>query len=533
VLATGIQMLPFSHEWLGFSRYALLGSDNRPVSLLPQNERQTAADLLANLDLSTVHYSRQNLWFNPDGFAVNLASYLSDNALAGESKLQQVHPALLDENHWARFALFGQNTTVARKVDAIQIETAKFPGQQGEVQACWELPDNALLSLVKGTEQNKYKLEPGKEKAPSGYRLIAVRAKLSSDANDDGTQYRFTTNQVQLFMKGKGGRTAGYGLVGVNVPPEMTPEVSSKDRYYRLNEGEQVARGNNRFTFVFQVPDDSDLTPWYIVFRRNARAEITGAVQPKPPVKAAFAGSGKTGGKPDKNATESPDTGGDNSNGGSTGKPKPNMHTGVDPSEEARGGGRTRRYTTDEEGSSFGNQMPLEPTEYNAVSFEVHGDKIVGGDGYLTCKLDKSDNPIKGDKPALKIFDVPADKRLLQLSVRRTHPGSTFGQALDFARQLGNVSVKDDRGKEYPAVGTWGVATVGRDRIFELVYFDETSRIGLSKPPKLDIIRAGSMNTNYALYYLFHIPPGTKIVRFMTPKSDGEDLTGQNLVAPK
>jgi hypothetical protein len=104
---------------------------------------------------------------------------------------------------------------------------------------------------------------------------------------------------------------------------------------------------------------------------------------------------------------------------------------------------------------------------------------------------------------------------------------------MDFARQLGNVSVKDADGREYPAIGTWGIATVGRDRVFELVYYDQIMIDGSSAPPKLDVIRRGNMENNYALYYLFHIPPGKKIVRFMTPNSSGIDLTSANLVAPQ
>ncbi|MBI4578676.1 MAG: CvpA family protein [Planctomycetes bacterium] len=532
-LSVAVQMLPFSFRWLGFSRYAMFdATSGAPLELTPKDEKHDAEDALAEVDIRTVKFVRQGLWLSPDAFAVGLASHLSDNALAGTSSLAKARPALLDDIYWARFNAVGQKTGVARAADAISVET------------CWRLPDDGLYVLGK-VKEGKAPLTPPRandEKLPGGYQWLAVRVKLTNDATDDGSSYRFTTNQVSLVTRGKGGRTRVYRLVGINAPAENVLNAPSKlkELHYRLHPGETVIRSGGRFDFVFEVPEDEE--PWFVEFRRNARAEVRRIDEEAAPslAEAARPGArrpGKRDIKPEDQ--QAPDTGGGNvredqpPDRGNRPKPQINVHRGVDPGEEARSGGRTRRYTTDQTGSFFSNDLPFDSlTNYTTNTIEIRSDTVIGGQGYLIARLDKNDQPLKGNKPPLQHFDVPENVRLLQVSVRRLHPGSTLAQAMDFARQLGNVSVKDGQGKEYPAVGTWGIATVGRDRLFELIYFDETTQIGSPAPPKLDKIRRDDMVNDYALYYLFHIPPGKRIVTFLTPKGSGEDLRDQNLVAP-
>lgn len=532
-LAVGIQMLPFPYRWLGFNRYALYDADSgSPVDLTPKDDKEKEEDLLAQLDMTKVHMERKNLWLNPDGFTLALVSHLSDNALASSNSFARTNQTLLDDIHWVRFNHLGQKTNMARKADAIS------------VQACWELPEDALFTQNRLPKERKIELvqsSKGGDKVQAGHRLIAVRAKLTADASDDGGgSFRFSTGQVRLVTKGSGGRTASYYLTGVNAGPEVAnPKDRTSELYYRLPEGDAATRQGGDIDFVFELPKEAE--PWFIEFRKNARAEIRGVdaesplrkIQPK----GAKKGNTKAGANDDAD-TDGKNTGGKEANGGNSNsakpKPKVNMHTGNDAGAEGREGGRTKRYSADEEGSFFSNDLPLELTGYNKDTIETQSDKVLGGQGRLTAKLNAADDsPIKGNEPALKTFDVPSDKRLLHVSVRRLQPHSTLAQAMDFARQLGNVSVKDADGREYPAIGTWGIATVGRDRVFELVYYDQIMIDGSSAPPKLDVIRRGNMENNYALYYLFHIPPGKKIVRFMTPNSSGIDLTSANLVAPQ
>lgn len=525
MLTVGIQMLPFPHQWLGFSRYAMFDADTgEPISLTPEEDSdRTERDILATLDMSKVNLVRRNIWLNPDGFTVALVSHLSDNALAGENQFGRLNPTFLDDLFWTRFSQTGQRTTVARSREAIRVE------------GCWVLPEDALYVAERTDNGKTISFSPpsGNEHKPeTGHRYLMVRANITSDGADDGSTYRVNTGQVRLFTRDSG-RVAVYHLAGVNEPNVVSPESWKQDFYYRLSPGESVVRSVNKFDFVFEVPEGEE--PWFIEFRRNARAIVQGVQEGTAPHSfappAAVDLYKRRSGNAKAESTRD--------NGGSTQQPAPrprreiNRHTDAGRAgDEARGGGRTRRYSSDLVGSFFSDELPFELTDYTANSIDTRSGRVIGGQGYLTAKLDENDEPIPGRRPALKTFDVPSNMRLLQLSVRRLHPHSTLAQAMDFARQLGTVHVEDEQGRSYPAVGTWGIATVGGERVFELVYYDETTRIGSSAPPKLDIIRRGQMTSDYALYYLFHIPPGKRIVRFLVPRSNGEDLTAANLVAP-
>jgi len=536
VLATGIQMLSFPPRWLGFSRYAMVNTDTgETVDLSPKEEKQTELNVLSQVDLSTVQFRRRSLWLNPDGFAVAIASFLSDNALAGESKMSQVHPQLLDENYWARFSPAGQVSKVARKQDAIQVE------------ACWELPAKSLLVVTKGKERGQAALSPAKDddKIPSGFRLVAVRAKLSADATDDNSQYRFTTNQVQLVTKSKRGNIASYGLVGINAAPENLAEANGKDLYFRLNENEPVSRTNNKFDFVFQIPEDTD--PWYIVYRINARAEIR-AVQKSGPKTPVYQAQAKKESKPNKkqkqpNKTEgntandkgSSDSTAGNNDAGKTSNNGGSQATGGSDTKDGDGtgtqgrGGRTSRVHSKLDGHFFGYELPFELTSYNGEA-EVSQDALTNG--RITAVLNQDDSPVSGSsKPIKRIQPPDKNVRLLHLSMERVFPGSLYGQALDFAAQNNPVKVKDANGKTYTAIGMYVFGTVGGKRTFELVYFDETNRISSAAIAKPERIQRQHMKPGDQMFYLFEVPPGTEIVSFFNPKGAEENLRSAQLVA--
>ncbi|HOJ75818.1 MAG TPA: CvpA family protein [Phycisphaerae bacterium] len=527
-LSVGIQMLPFPWQWLGFSRYTMYQADNGElVSLTPKDDQETEASVLAAVDLSKVNFSRNNIWLNPDGFTLALVSHLSDNALAGGNRFAVTHSNLLDDLFWNRFTQIGQKTTVARKRDAVRVET------------CWELPANAVYGAQRTERNTKIEfIDPAKsnQKLQSGNRYLAVRAQVGNDASDDGSTFRFNTGQVRLFTRESGGRTGSYHLVGIDEPEVAHPKDKNKDFYRRLAEGESVERKGGQFDFVFEVPKEAE--PWFIEFRRNARTEITRVADKPPAARAAKTKkpAKKSGG--DAAEEDSGDGGGGGgqrtSQGSTSARPRPNLnrHENTDRGAESRSGGRINRNSADLEGSFFSNELPFELTEYVNNDVEVRGDTVIGGGGRIIAKFNADDTPIQGAKTPLRKFQVPAGKHLLHLSTTRLRPGSTYGQAIDFAGQLKNVAVFDEAGKEYRAVGVWALATVGSERIFELVYFDETTRMSGAAVPRTDRIRRDNFTNNYYYYFLFEVPPRTKIVRFLAGRGNGEDLTPANLVAP-
>jgi uncharacterized membrane protein required for colicin V production len=534
-LSVSIQMLPFPSRWLGFSRFEMFNADTgEAISLVPKEERQKEADVLAGLDMSKVKFVRKGLWMGPDAFVIGVVSHLSDNALSGTNSLSRMNPDLLDSLFWSRFAQHGQNTTAARKVDAIRVETA------------WEVPKDGLYVAAATNDKTKLNLAKSSDsddKLASGCHYVGVRAKLTQDASDDGTQYRFNPDQVRLVTKAKGGRTRAYPLMGLDAGIR-DPQDRSRWALYRVPRGASVARKEPQFDFVFEVPEDED--PWYVEFRRNARAEVPALAKEAPGAggeEKATSGAKKTG-----NGGKKTGSGG---NSGSSVKPKPdrNRHTGADTPSGGSGDanatgnpdgtdgrvGRVARVHSDLQGSFFSDQLPFELTSYNDGGMEINGGKIIGGGQRLTARLDaaKDDEPIKGNQPPVTSFNVPKGTQLLHLSVTRLQPGSLYGQVKDFAAQNQNVFVKSADNKKIPAVGIWAIATVGQERLFELCFFDETTRMSGAAIPKLERIRRDNLKQNYELYYLFEVPAGARIKAFVNPNGREESYESANLVAPR
>jgi hypothetical protein len=436
----------------------------------------------------------------------------------------------------------GQTSKVARKQNAIQVE------------ACWEMPGKSLFIVTKGKDGNQTSIGPAKDdedKVPSGFRLIAVRAKLTADATDDTVQYRFTTNQVRLVAKTKRDTVGSYGLIGINAAPENMPEATGKDLYYRLSENESIGRTTNKFDFVFQIPEDMD--PWYIVYRLNARAEIRSVQKaaPKTTVYTPKSGTNKKKGKPGKkqqsskaNAAENtPDddaatenaagnTDAEKANGNTDSKTTGDSDTKQGDGTGTKGrGGRTSIVHSKLTGHFFSDELPFELTSYSG-EVENSGDAITNG--RLTATLKKDDSPIKGSSKSLKRIQPPnKNVRVLQLSMERLFPGSMYGVALDFAAQNNPVRVKDSHGKSYTAVGLYLFGTVGGKRTFELAYFDDTSRMSSASVAKPERIKRQHMKPGDKMYYLFEIPPGTEIISFFNPKGAEENLRSAKLVAPQ
>jgi hypothetical protein len=89
----------------------------------------------------------------------------------------------------------------------------------------------------------------------------------------------------------------------------------------------------------------------------------------------------------------------------------------------------------------------------------------------------------------------------------------------------------DEGGQQYMPVGHWAMAVVGGEPTFELRYLDESQR-EFGRLPKFERIKERDLKGDYALFFLFHLPPGCKPVKVHTGRTD-VDLRELNLVAPE
>jgi len=76
----------------------------------------------------------------------------------------------------------------------------------------------------------------------------------------------------------------------------------------------------------------------------------------------------------------------------------------------------------------------------------------------------------------------------------------------------------------------YAVAMAGGRPTIEIRFLDDIAR-GMARLPKFERIRPRDLQGDYALFFLFHLPPGTRPVHIHTGRTN-VDLRDFNLVAP-
>ena len=508
VTASAIQMLPFSFQFLGHSRFVMFNAKTGAPVKLELAEKQSLEDVTSPLNFKNVELRPQSMWLSPDDFAVAVARHLSSNALQGDVAMAEVRPHPLDDAQWARFNPYGQKSAVALKPDALTVEAA------------WELPAAQMMIVQREGEASSGQAGKGRlakptlaeDKLETGNRYIAVRVKLDSSTADEGSSFRFSTGQATLLAVLPSGKTATYRLAGISLEPEKVS--TRKGSYVRLPEGSAVVRpvASGRMDWVFSIPQEA--TPKLVEYKLNARAEVPALEEAPRPV------LGASGAKPKPKAGDGDSGGEADAGGGDSG-----AGNGASGASD-----RISRLHANTSGSFFGEELPFKLTNYTETDLERSTETIINGK--LVAPLDAEDQPVSGNEGELSKLSCASDKRLLHLSVARTIPGSLYGQVMDFASQNNNCAVKDEAGRQYPAVGVYAIATVGGKRIFDLHFIGPDYRISSAAIPKLNRVRRDHMKRNYELYYVFEVPAGAKIVRFRTPRNKEERLE-TSFVAPQ
>lgn len=457
------------------------------------------------------------LWLSPDRFAVGLAGFLSSGVFSGSESFSAQHPDLIQALGWVNAA-----PAVAKPYappDSIEVVTTE------------------RVPVV-------YRMEPEMRATPaiyepidpeSGHEFHMVRVRLKRPAKLDGKSHSFTLHQFRLVgkLKGSDDRTQ-YVPVAIQQPEDETP-----NRHIRLvrNGGygdwptdiipyEPRAGNNSEVEVVYELP--RDFVPEYIEYKRAARAAVSfggrssgGSSEDTdmaPISRRTSSSSGSSSGSSSRSASN--DSGsGSNSDVTSSGR-------------RSRGsGGNVRSVGASASGSRFGDALPREFTAYTERSnSDISNGRIATGG--FTAYLDEQSG---GGKPPVSKFDVPSDKRLLQLNTDKLVARSGIGRLLSNTVQtVQNFFVEDEGGTRYKVAGKFAEASVNGRRVFEVQYFSSLtgSMGGLGKFSK---IKNSHLKDDYVLYYLFLVDPGAEIVTFSTggAATRADDLSDQNLVAPR
>lgn len=468
MLAIAFNMLPFGPVFLGFSRYTLVDKGSGEPVIKPKTENSEATDATA-LDWSNVRQDRHSLWLQPDALTVGLMSHLSSNSLAGRNRLSDVYPDLLMTIHHARANPLGKSRPVANK-DALQ------------VVGFWDMAPNELYTYKLSEDKKNVQIVPAREPVPAGRKRIAVRVKLGNDAKDPDSTYRFIPEQVRLIVPDdKGGKTQHFILAGIS--DEKFP-----NRIIHVVPGQGIGLKPEKpdIDLAFVVPENLRITPGsYIMFKQNGRAEVSPGqdMNKKKPAPLSIGQQPKGG--------TGPRTGNENRN--TITPPKPQGRVSVL--------GPAREMVVSD-------QLPWSITNYGGQA-EVSGGKIRSA-RHMVAELDENWQPLPGNQPPAESIDVPSGQRLLQVSLERLIAGSTLGQALSFAREnVGDFYLVDEAGKEHRPVGVYAMAEVGGKKLFEMILLEASER-DFARLPRLERIKGSNMRGDYALVYMFAVPPGTK-----------------------
>lgn len=161
---------------------------------------------------------------------------------------------------------------------------------------------------------------------------------------------------------------------------------------------------------------------------------------------------------------------------------------------------------------------------------EISRDALVGG--HLVGEAAQQEN---GKDSPISKFDVPENKRLLQLHSLRLQARSGLGRIMSQTIEtVQNYYVEDDRGRQYKLTGKYAIANVRGRKIIEVQYFSRP--VGsIGGVGKFNRINERNLTRDDEFALLFLVDPGARIVAFSTggAATRRDDLTSENLVAPQ
>ena len=508
IIAHALQMIPFNAPLLGYARVAraLPGKEGEGSSKPPDPNQPD-----------------RELFFRPDRFAIGFASALSAGVFGGQQILGYDTPDMVEAVGWnAAVPAEVSRYAPPNSINVVRAESVPFVYKHTPV-------DNRA-----GRAESYDPLPPS-----SGHEYLMVRVKLRPEARDERKSFTFTTRQFRLVGRPRReGPLEQFHAIAI----QQEDATQALNRHIRT----KVQRGDwpvvdevlgprdpqaNEVEVVFEIP--TGFTPEYVEYKRGARAAVqvsagrdaavtttapsrteqTAAVTPPPQPSAE--------GEPQEGTAPSPRRGGGR---------RPRQPAGGETVPESGSGGNIRGLTTRQAQSGFKDTLPMPMKSYRQLkNARLKGDRLI--DGHLVGEITRQEN---GTDPAVSKFEVPSDKRLLQLSTTRLQTRSGLGRAIDFAAStVQNYFVQDASGNRYSIVGKYAVADVEGTGVVEVQYFSEPvgSIGGLGK---FDRIKDSDLTGDYELVLLFLVDPGVEVVSFSTGGSAtrADDLREENLIAP-
>lgn len=510
VLAICLAMIPFGRSMLGFTR-------------VPNFAR--VADGPSPADESAVGDS---LWLAPDRFASGVAALCSAGIFSGKESFYLHDPDLIQSLAW---------------VGSVPAEVSRYtaPGSIS-VEGTDQLQFVYRMNPANEREGRTTTYEPIEPQRGHEFRMVQVR--LMQGARDERKSLVFTARQLRLVGRLRdGGLLKQFHAIAIQ-QADVNDPINRHVKYVRDGSSDRpiiddvFSPRDQRapIEVVFSVP--RGFTPDFVEYKRGARAPVHFEKSARPSVPPPVTGtaSGAPGSTapqpaPARPAPAAPVTQvADNQNAVQTTRDEAGSGRRSN-RRSRRSRANIQRVATTGGQSLFGDQMPIELRAYRKLkNAELTRDKLTSG--HLIGEVDQQSG---GSNPPVTRFDVPADKRLLQLDTSFLQARSGFGRAISAAvGTVQNYFVTDSSGKQYKLAGEYATADVNGKKLIEVQYF--RSPVGsIGGIGKFDRIKDSDLTGDYKLVMLFLVDPGVTITAFSTggAATAAEDLTAQKLVAPE
>lgn len=507
ILTLAVQNIPFGGSIMGFERIV----------------RTPLQDLRDDPDLKPPppDVAERNLWLNPDRFVVGLASILSSGIFSGERSFGYENPDHVQHLGW---------------INAVPETVPRF-APPGSISIVRTESVPTVFTVTPGGRNATAVYDDDNGRPRPGHHFQMIRVRLHREARGELRSHIFTPRQFRLV-----GQPGGEGPMkqyhAIAIQQSDATEVINRHIRYTVKRGQNWALvdepvvpradNNGEVEIVFELP--AGFVPAFLEYKHGARVTVTLAATEETDDSA----SRDTGTKDARLAAEkssssqsaAPSSASDEA--APERSPRSERKKTVDDSGR---GGNVRGVTTLVGDSFFGNALPLELKEYQDLN-NLTTKRRKMDNGHLVADVQKQ---AEGTDRLIKSFDVPHDKRLLQLNMTRLHTRSGIGKALARAAQIAqNYFVEDDNGNQYLIVGKYAIANVDGKRLLEVQYFpNQVGTVGgLGKFKK---IKDRHLKKDYELVLLFLVDPGATVTSFSSGGSAlrRDDLRRENLVAPK
>lgn len=507
ILGLSINTLPFDRGYfLTYSRIRYQAPELPKVDVragqdLPDPEPQDPRE-------------ERELFLKPDRFAVACGAWLADNIFGYKGRsFRDTHTDLVERYGWNNAVpLEMQRWAPAGSISIVEGSVRKVP-RVYEYNRDW-VPD---------TSAEAKPLEP-----QSGHEFWAVRIQLSSKARGQYSFHAFTPRQIMVVGRPRPGASLKqYYPIAI----EGTDRGGKHMYIVKYNFGPwpiidmpftPLEGSNDQVEVVYELPQGFCVE--YIEYKLGARAPLSfvvGQTDPATLAAGSASGSSTTVDGTQKTADGGSTSAGSGTVGASAGETVPSVGRG----------GTVRGVTTRVGRSGFGAQTPFTVRKYT-----THKDAQVSGgtlrQGHLVAYADEQEG---ATGQAVTAFEVPPDKRLLQLNVMNLKAGSLYGKILRQAVvTMQNYFVTDSNGERYQMCGKCAVSIVNGREVLEIQYFpDQAGSIGGVGP--FVSIKERDLDKDDTLVLLFLVNPGATIVEFSTggAASRADDLRAEGLTAPE